>query len=290
MTSAPPRPLGRAGRLVRLARVLRPSRTRALFFALALLLLAACSSPPPEQPEPPEPTPRPLWQPRPGLAWQWQLDGRIDHAVDVPVYDIDGFENDAETVRRLHRDGRKVICYINAGAWESFRPDHADFPRSVLGGRNGWEGERWLDIRRLDTLRPLMAKRMDLCRERGFDAVEPDLLDGYLNETGFDLTASDQLAYNRMIARLAHERGLSVGLKNDLPQVRQLVGDFDFAVNEECAQYGGCAQLAPFVKAGKAVFHVEYALPVDRFCEQSRRLGFSSMRKKLDLGAWRQPC
>ena len=173
----------------------------------------------------------------PGTAWQWQLDGRVDAGVDVPVYDIDGFENDAATVARLHRDGRKVICYVNAGAWESFRPDHGDFPASVLGRANGWEGERWLDIRRLDILRPLMAKRMDICRERGFDAVEPDLLDAYLNDTGFPLTAAHQLAYNRMIARLAHERGLSVGLKNDLPQVPQLVRDFDFAVNEECAQY-----------------------------------------------------
>jgi hypothetical protein len=267
-----------------MTRTTRIRRLRAAFLALALIVLAACSAPPPD------PSPRPRWLPRPGIAWQWQLEGRIDPRVDVPVYDIDGFENDAATVRRLHRDGRKVICYINAGAWESFRPDHGDFPRSVLGGRNGWEGERWLDIRRIDILRPLMARRIDLCRERGFDAVEPDLLDAYLNDTGFPLTAAHQLAYNRMIARLAHERGLSVGLKNDLPQVPQLVDDFDFAVNEECAQYGDCAALTPFVKAGKAVFHVEYALPVDEFCQRARRLGFSSMRKKLDLGVWRQPC
>ena len=262
----------------------RTALPRTTLFAFALMLLAACAGPPPE------PSPGPRWIPEPGLAWQWQLDGRIDARVDVPVYDIDGFENDAETVRELQRDGRKVICYLNAGAWESFRPDHKDFPRSVLGGPNGWAGERWLDIRQLGTLRPLMARRIDMCRERGFDAVEPDLLDAHLNDTGFPLTAAHQLAYNRMIARLAHDRGLSVGLKNDLPQVRELVRDFDFAVNEECAQYDDCAALKPFVAAGKAVFHVEYALPVADFCDQARRLGFSSMRKKLDLGVWRQPC
>lgn len=264
------------------------TRARPLCLLMLLVLLAACSAPGME-PAPGPSRDRP-WRPAVGTAWQWQLDGRVDRRVDVPVYDIDGFENDAASVSRLHKDGRKVICYINAGAWESFRPDHRDFPAAVRGRGNGWAGERWLDIRRLDVLRPLMAKRFDMCREKGFDAVEPDLMDGYLNDTGFPLTAAHQLAYNRMLAGLAHARGMSVGLKNDLPQIPQLVADFDFAVNEECAQYGDCAALAPFVKAGKAVLHVEYAVAVGDFCERSRRLGLSSMRKKLDLGAWRQPC
>ena len=89
------------------------------------------------------------WKPRPGLAWQWQLDGPVEPSADVPVYDIDGFENSAADVARLHRAGRKVICYVNVGAWEDFRPDQDDFPDSVLGEPNGWAGERWLDIRRL---------------------------------------------------------------------------------------------------------------------------------------------
>ncbi|MER6155410.1 endo alpha-1,4 polygalactosaminidase [Streptomyces sp. NPDC001868] len=231
-----------------------------------------------------------LWKPRPGLAWQWQLDGKVEPTADVPVYDIDGFENSAADVARLHRDGRKVICYINVGAWEDFRPDKDAFPRSLLGEENGWAGERWLDIRRTDVLRPLMARRFDMCRDKGFDAVEPDLMEGYGNDTGFPLTARDQLTYNRMIADLAHERGLSVGLKNDLPQIPQLLADFDFAVNEECAQYDECARLTPFIEAGKAVFHVEYTEPRSGFCAESRRLKLSSMVKRLELGVWRQPC
>ncbi|MER6690519.1 endo alpha-1,4 polygalactosaminidase [Streptomyces minutiscleroticus] len=230
------------------------------------------------------------WTPRPGLAWQWQLDGRADPSVDVPVYDIDGFENSAADVARLHRAGRKVICYVNVGAWEDFRPDADAFPRSLLGEPNGWKGERWLDIRRLSALRPLMERRFDMCRDKGFDAVEPDLVEGYGNDTGFPLTARDQLAYNRMIADLAHERGLSVGLKNDLPQIPELVGTFDFAVNEECAQYDECAELTPFITADKAVFHVEYAEPPGGFCPESRTLRLSSMLKKPELGVWRRPC
>jgi hypothetical protein len=211
-------------------------------------------------------------------------------SVDVPVYDIDGFENSAATVAALHARGRKVICYLNTGAWEDFRPDRGAFPRAVLGLGNGWHGERWLDIRRIGVLRPIMAARMDMCRDKGFDAVEPDLADGYASRTGFPLTARQQLAWNRMIAGLAHERGLAVGLKNDLGQIPSLVGEFDFAVNEECAQYDECAALLPFVRAGKAVLHVEYAVPKAKFCERSRRLGLSSMVKRPDLGAWRDPC
>ncbi|MFK0174121.1 endo alpha-1,4 polygalactosaminidase [Streptomyces sp. NPDC090306] len=230
------------------------------------------------------------WRPRPGLDWQWQLDGRADQSVDVAVYDIDGFENSAADVARLHRAGRRAICYVNVGAWEDFRPDKAAFPASVLGSGDDWDGERWLDIRQTAVLRPIMAKRFDMCRDKGFDAVEPDLVEAYSNDSGFDLTAADQLRYNRMIADLAHERGLAVGLKNDLPQIPALLKDFDFAVNEECAQYDECGELTPFVKAGKAVFHVEYDVPVSRFCADSRRLGLSSMEKKLELGVWRQPC
>jgi hypothetical protein len=230
------------------------------------------------------------WQPRPGIAWQWQLSGTVDTSVQVPVYDIDGFENSAAVVRTLHAAGRKVICYVNVGAYESFRPDAKGFPSSVLGKGNGWDGERWLDIRRLDVLRPLMAARFDMCRTKGFDAVEPDNVDGYVNDTGFPLTAAQQLAYNRMIAQLAHERGLSVGLKNDLDQVGALVGDFDFSVDEQCAEFDECEELTPFIAAAKAVFHVEYNLTANQFCARTKKLGFSSMVKHLDLDAWRQPC
>nr|WP_241852835.1 endo alpha-1,4 polygalactosaminidase [Streptomyces sp. CB02056] len=242
---------------------------------------------PPGNPAPPAGA---RWQPAPGLAWQWQLGGGVDQSVDVPVYDIDGFENDASVVAALHAKGRKVICYINAGSWEDFRPDSAAFAKSLQGSDTGWKGEKWFDIRKLDQLKPLMAARFDMCRSKGFDAVEPDTIEAYNQNSGFPLTPDDQLKYNRMLAQLAHERGLAIGLKNDLDQIPALLPDFDFAVNEECAQFDECDRVAPFVKAGKAVFHVEYKLDTDQFCGKAKSLGFSSMRKKLELNAWRKPC
>ncbi|MCC9704717.1 endo alpha-1,4 polygalactosaminidase [Streptomyces sp. MNU76] len=230
------------------------------------------------------------WRPEPGIEWQWQLSGRLDTSVDVPVYDIDGFDQSADTVAELHDDGRKVICYLSTGAWEDWRPDADDFPKAVIGKGNGWEGERWLDIRATDVLEPLMAARIDMCAEKGFDAVEPDNMDGYRNDTGFPLTAADQLRYNRLVARLAHERGLAVGLKNDLDQIPELVDDFDFAVNEQCAQFEECEDLTPFIEAGKAVFHVEYEMETGDFCPEARRLELSSLLKKWELGVWREAC
>lgn len=275
----------------------------AVIAAGALLVLTGCSSEPDDE-ETPEPGPTPSagltpapstspgqrWQPQPGTAWQWQLSGKLDSSVNVPVYDIDGFLTSKEEVDGLKKAGRRTICYISTGAWEDFRPDSGDFPKDMLGEGNGWKGERWIDVRRLADVERLMAKRFDMCRDKGFDAVEPDNMDAYRNDSGFPVSAEDQLKFNRMIAKLAHDRGLAVGLKNDLDQIPQLVGDYDFAVNEQCAQYRECDELTPFIRAGKAVFHVEYELSTDKFCARSRELKLSSLEKKLELGPWRKSC
>jgi hypothetical protein len=231
-----------------------------------------------------------LWQPAPGTTWQWQLAGSIDTSVKVAVYDVDGVETTAAQVGALHAAGSKVICYVDAGGYEDYRPDAGSFPASVLGSSNGWPGQRWLDIRQISVLEPIMAARLDTCHRKGFDAVEADEVDGYANDTGFPLTAQDQLAYDRMLAQLAHERSMSIGLKNDLDQVPQLVNDFQFAIDEQCFQYQECDQLLPFVRAGKAVFEVEYQLGNDQFCGQAAAMGFSSMRKNVALDAPRWPC
>lgn len=230
-----------------------------------------------------------VWRPQPGTTWQWQLSGKIDRSVNAAVYDIDLFDNDAREVAALQAEGRKVICYMSAGSWENWRPDAAAFPASVLGRSNGWAGERWLDIRRLDVLAPIMNARLDQCRAKGFDAVEPDNVDGYDNSTGFPLTAGDQLRFNRWFADAAHARGLGVGLKNDVAQVPDLVTSFDFAVNEQCAKYRECQDMKPFIAAGKAVLHVEYGTRMT-FCAQTRALGFSSILKRLNLSAYLRPC
>ena len=135
-----------------------------------------------------------------------------------------------------------------------------------------------------------MEKRIANCKAKGFDAVEPDNVDGYSNATGFPLTAADQIAYNKGLADLAHKYGLGVALKNDPDQVIALQPSFDFSVAEECAKYNECDGYAPFTAAGKAVLHVEYSGTLASFCPTTKALGFSSLLKNLNLDAWRSPC
>jgi hypothetical protein len=113
------------------------------------------------------------WTPPQHLTWFWQLQGTVKNDKAVAAYDIDGFENEASEVAALHAQGKHVICYIDAGTAEKFRPDYGEFPASTLGRSNGWPGERWLDIRQLAAIEPIIAVRFRMCHEKGFDAVEP---------------------------------------------------------------------------------------------------------------------
>jgi hypothetical protein len=231
-----------------------------------------------------------IWIPAPHTTWQWQLTTPVNRSVAAKMFNIDLFDNSASVVASLHRRGRRVVCYLDAGTYENFRPDARSFPSSVLGKANGWPGERWLDIRRLRVLEPIMSARLALCKRKRFDGVEADNVDGYANDTGFPLTANQQLTYNRWLARTAHRLGLSIALKNDLDQARQLQPFFDYALDEQCFEYSECSQLRPFVAAHKAVFEVEYNLSPSLFCAQANADGFMSMRKNLQLDASRQAC
>jgi hypothetical protein len=241
----------------------------------------------PDSSPPPAPG---VWQPKPGTTWHWQLTGSVDQSVNATMFDIDLFTSGAATIAALRAQGRVVICYFSAGSHEPWRPDANDFPQAALGKKmDGWD-EQWLDIRS-SGVRDVMKKRLDLASSKGCDGVEPDNVDGYTNDTGFSLSAADQIDYNTFLASEAHKRGLSVGLKNDVDQVNQLEPHFDWALNEECVKYDECNLLTPFVQAGKAVFHVEYT-PATKtsVCPKVAPLQLDSQIKKLDLDAWYLAC
>jgi hypothetical protein len=230
-----------------------------------------------------------IWSPAPGTTWQWQLTGTIDQTWDVQMYDIDLFDATAAVISSLHSKGRAVICYFST-QYEDWRPDASKFTSDVLGNNlDDWPGERYADIRSAK-VRQIMSERMDLAVTKGCDGVEPDNVDGYANNNGLGLTAANQLEYNKYLAQQAHARGLSIGLKNDLDQVGALVSSFDWALNEQCNQYGECGTLDPFVAAGKAVFGVDYSGSAGTICPAMVNKKFSWLMKDLSLGAKGTQC
>jgi len=281
----------------------------------------------------PPPTTGAIWLPTADkpLALQWVLGDALNvndatqmglrdfngNTLPAPdVYDIDGEYNTAATVSYLHSQGKKVICYFDAGVYETYRSDAYKFqalsPQIWGNADQGWNGSYWLDIRRVDDLQPIMQARMQMCKDKGFDAIEPDEITNWSNSPGFPISYNDQLVYNRAIASWAHNIGLSIGLKGDLEQAHDLVGAFDWTLNEQCYEYSECETvtnsggpgadgkdypgLQLFAQANKAVWVAEYknysTTQWATICSDSDAQHFNTSLYKLGLpnNGGRMPC
>ncbi len=253
----------------------------------SLLWLAGCNvwlnvggepTPPPD----PDPMP-PRYQPARDVRWQLQLQGAVTPQSGTQLLEIDLFDTPESQLITWRRQGIRLLCYFSAGTLEIWRPDVASLPASVRGEPlPAWPGEYWLDVR-ASSVRDLMRSRLDLAQRKGCDAVDADNVDGFLQNSGFALNASDQLDYNRFLAHEAHRRGLAIALKNNLTQIADLVADFDLAVNEQCHAYQECVRLAPFVRAGKPVLNIEYdprfvadAASRRQLCDEARQEGLQT--------------
>lgn len=228
----------------------------------------------------------------------------IDLYVDAEIAGNNTTLNTAG-VNAIHAKGAKAICYIDAGSIEEFRPDYQQFVdwhkshgNSLLGNPFSEEfpNERWANINndkgQRDFLLKMMEPRVDKCVQAGFDGVEFDVVHAHeegKEVTGWDISPATQLIYNKALAEIAHRKGLSVALKNDLSQIDDLVSVFDYAVNEECFQYKECGDLSAFVSAGKPVFQVEYKTSPSSFCTKANQLKFNSIKKATDYSLHDKP-
>ncbi|ORX42525.1 hypothetical protein BCR36DRAFT_337250 [Piromyces finnis] len=233
------------------------------------------------------------WKPKAGLTWNWVLGdnpNKINFKKgEYDVIDIDLFNADGKTIQYLHDIDIKVICYFSAGTYEPFRKESSGM-RMVEGlvrtKMKDWE-ENWLDFR-VEAIKPFMIERLDLAKEKGCDGIEFDNVDAFTNVKWKDrLTAKDQLQYNRWLAQEAHARDLSAGLKNCLELVKELVDDYDFAINEQCSDYYECQDYHTFLKKDKAVFAAFYGLVTDKkfmnkVCRQMKHLNISAIIKDPD--------
>ena len=239
----------------------------------------------------------------PGTSWQWQIDG---NAINETV--LDAVHQSEEDVRHRHVHHRQR------------RPSSASTPRASTScatsrraagrttdptpaaTRRACSATRWPAIRTNDSstsarssvLQPIIAARFDTAKAKGCDGIEPDLDDTYNGyNTGFPLTMQDQLTFNKAIADLAHARGMSIGLKNGASGgvfEQAMVQFTDWALNEECNQFGECGGYNVYIAANKAVFQVEYSASgttTAQFCPADNAANFDGILKQssASLGA-----
>jgi uncharacterized protein (TIGR01370 family) len=201
------------------------------------------------------------------------------------VFDID-WEESASVVQQLHQAGKKVICYVSVGSWEDWRPDAASFPVAVLGNAYpGWPGEKFVDIR-AQALRDIMAKRLDTCKTKGFDAVEPDNMDVFSSNSGFPLTQADGVDYAKWLATGCHNRGMAIVQKNASEITASIRPVYDGALTEDCYDGNWCADMQAYLDANQPVFACEYNASIfNAACKWGKPKKYSFILKDLDLTA-----
>jgi hypothetical protein len=250
------------------------------------------------------------WRPTAASEWQWELDhplsltsakdmgtgdtayyGEVPPNTDPAVYDIDGFQNATETVAALHKLGKKVVCYIEVGAAESYRPDYEQFPAVVLGRTmSGYPAEKYIDIRNPIVVQ-IIKNRILMCAQKGFDAIEPDIDESYVDRTGFPLTKEIEEAYMKDLTAYAHSLNVAMWGKNPDDTgdsyAQDMRGTFDAVLTEQCNQYDTCGALVGYA----AVFNAEYSMPLSEFCpSDSRRYTWNGVQFPPALSGGRKPC
>ncbi|WP_045234189.1 endo alpha-1,4 polygalactosaminidase [Deinococcus pimensis] len=234
------------------------------------------------------------------VAWDWQI-GASSSQIKVPagavMLDVDGFETSATRVAQLKAQGIYTVCYINAGSYEGWRPDASKYPAYLkIQTDPDWPDESFLDVR--DVFKPgsvlagILNARFQMCKDKGFDAVEPDNLQNDENVTSGVITKQNQIDFNGWVADAVHAKGLAVFQKNGPDNVllrdrtgAMMVDKFDGMINEECQQYGECAPLAEYVKRGKPALNVEYRKAAALDCSLVTKYGIGMMKRDLSLRA-----
>lgn len=223
------------------------------------------------------------WKPEGNMKWNIGYATRPSVDKSTVAYNIDMESTPKTYIDEVHILGGKVICYFSAGTFESWRSDAHSFDENVKGKQLiDWPDERWLDVRS-PSVRNIMTNRIRVASQKQCDAVDPDNVDGYQNPSGFPLTYSDQLAYNKFLMETAHRYNMSVSLKNNVDQIVDLITYADFHVNEECVKYNECVKTKPFITRNKTVFSIEYSGSKKRICQNAKKYHLNTLITSVSL-------
>ncbi|MBN8182925.1 endo alpha-1,4 polygalactosaminidase [Roseibium aggregatum] len=229
-----------------------------------------------------------------GDSWDWQLTEPVDLDRNVRVLDLHPDLVTPDDLAALRQKGIRTICYVSIGTLENTSEDFIAFPDDVLGKTyEDWPDERFLDIRRLDVLLPIMKSRFEACKNEGFDAIEPDNMDVHDNDSGFPITADDVVAYVARLAAIAHSLDLGIGQKNVPDLTADLINHMDFLIAESCFQDKWCDDVNAYVRAGKPIFDAEYtdrSIDFQEACEFAAQQNIAMILKNRDLTSPVQTC
>jgi hypothetical protein len=265
--------------------------------------------------------------PAAGSANIWDTDLFADAGTSVNSVGIP--TGPSPVVQAIHAAGHYSICYVEAGAQQNGFPDFSDFATAdytngslTTTQMQGYSGENWFDLRgfanyvagqssTLTGAAPNIAagltQRIAGCKSEGQDAVEPDDLDGYTNQSqtgaaggGWGLTQADSAGFERWLAYTVHANGLAIFEKNDPANEPADEPLYDGMIIEECNFYsdpcsGSGGDTTAYLAAGKPVLNAEYEdqdkETTTKFCPEDEAAGIVGSLFDVNLdGKSYTPC
>jgi hypothetical protein len=232
--------------------------------------------------------------PLPSASWDWQLSvENINPPKDIKAFGADPDSVTKEQILALNEAGVYTICYVSVGTLENWRNDKNIFHSNMIGKTYGdWPDEKFLDISNNELVN-IMALRFANCSALGFLAIEPDNMDVYTNDSGFNISKEQTLDYIIFLAKQAHDLNLEIGQKNVPELTSELVGVMDFIITEDCFADGWCDDVLPYIAANKPVFNAEYTdtnVDFNAACTYAAEHKISMILKDRDLTVEREIC
>ncbi|MET7395152.1 endo alpha-1,4 polygalactosaminidase [Dactylosporangium sp. NPDC005572] len=195
------------------------------------------------------------------------VNAKFDYQIGSPYTPPSGVQVVSRDRTATPAAGLYNICYVNAFQTQPdeiswWQANHDDLLLKDASGEyvvDGDWGENLLDVStaaKRNAVAAIVNGWIDGCAARGFKAVEPDNIDSYERSDGL-LTKANAIAYLKLLAPHAHDKGLAIAQKNttDLGTAGKNAG-LDFAVAEECGRYNECGDYTAVY--GNNVIDIEY--------------------------------
>ena len=104
------------------------------------------------------------------------LNGTMSRLEKFHIVVIEPEEYTLEKVKKLKKQGKRVIAYLNVGSIEKSRSYFKQFKSITLGDYEGWPDEKWIDISK-KSWKEFLVKQAAKWIAQGYDGFYIDNLD-----------------------------------------------------------------------------------------------------------------